>query len=155
MQRYLRLLVICLSCPSQFGTRNPSLLATARSEVESFLLRDGITPNSPSLGALVARCEEEEKRDDERHRQWTETGKKSERLQAAWRAFRHKLIDGGMFSLAKFSLLAHCSSKAIRLADELDRTMAHAKTTSKTTALPQEHQEAIQWASIWFGQALQ
>ena len=60
-----------------------------------------------------------------------------------------------MFSLAKFSLLAHCSSKAIRLADELDRTMAHAKTTSKTTALPQEHQEAIQWASIWFGQALQ
>ena len=155
MQRYLRLLVICLSCPSQFGTQNASLLATARSEVESFLLRDGITPNSPSLGARVARCEEEEKRAHERHRQWTEMGQKSERLQAAWRSYRHKLIDGGMFPLASASPRARCSSKAIRLADELDRTMAHARTTSKSTALPQEHQEAIQWASIWFGQALQ
>lgn len=108
MQRYLRLLVICLSCPSQLGTRNQSLLAVARSEVESFLLRDGITPNSPNLVALIARCEEEEKRADERHRQWIETGQKSERLQAAWRSYRHKVIDGGMFARELFYLSYTC-----------------------------------------------
>ncbi|GAA5877826.1 hypothetical protein JCM3774_000188 [Rhodotorula dairenensis] len=132
MQRYLRLLVICLSCPSRLGVEDQTLLGAARSEVEAFLLRDGVTPASTGLTALVTRCEAEEKEDDERHRRWVEVGQKSERLQAAWRTYRHKLIDG----------------------DELDRTMAYAKKTPKTSALPQEHQEALQWASIWFGQAL-
>ncbi|GAA5989987.1 hypothetical protein JCM10908_002410 [Rhodotorula pacifica] len=132
MQRYLRLLVICLSCPSRLGAKDPSLLTSARAELESFLLRDGVTPSSMALMALVTQCEDEETEADQRHERWIAIGQKSERLQAAWRSYRHKLIDG----------------------DELDRTMGYAKKSSKTTELPREHQEAVQWASIWFGQAL-
>ncbi|BGP58145.1 hypothetical protein JCM8202v2_005806 [Rhodotorula sphaerocarpa] len=138
MRRYIRVLVVSLACPlppsggDAAVAGQQQLLERAREEVEAFLMRDGVTTESPGLVALLSKCEAEDRAAEARHQRWVQVGQRAQKLQEAWRTYRHKLIDEG----------------------ELDRTMDFARRYSKTTELPIEYQEAVQWASIWFGQAL-
>ncbi|GAA5866451.1 hypothetical protein JCM8547_000629 [Rhodosporidiobolus lusitaniae] len=132
VQHYLRLLVISLSSPHP-SLRDSALLLRAREKLEAFLLSDGKDGfGEAEWSKLVKRGVEEEKRDDEEHRHWVQVGLRVKRLRSTWLRYRRALIE----------------------TDELDKTIAHAKKTSRVDQLPQAYQDAEEWARIWVAYAL-
>lgn len=116
MRRYIRVLVVSLACPlppsggDAAVAGQQQLLERAREEVEAFLMRDGVTTESPGLVALLSKCEAEDRAAEARHQRWVQVGQRAQKLQEAWRTYRHKLIDEGesVSVLAAASRLRSC-----------------------------------------------
>ncbi|GAA5905179.1 hypothetical protein JCM6882_000401 [Rhodosporidiobolus microsporus] len=133
IQTYLRLLVVALAAPPVSQQSSP-LLVQAREKVELFLFganEPGTLPQT-ELDAWLERAEDEEKKDEERHREWVEVGRRVKKLRTTWVRYRQALIHS----------------------DELDKTLEHARKVAQVSDLPEPYRDAEEWARVWFAYAL-